>query len=127
MPIASRWNCFSTVNHGVSTSGKQERYTATFEVSYEAGTLKAIGYTSGVKAGECNLQTAGATVGIVICHAMDITLLQRLTIHQDEVRPGLGGLDYETPLMLEHLSSEGEYVLAAEHIRGVAAKAGVKL
>ncbi len=49
----------------------------------------------------------------------------------DEVRPGLGRLDYavylanlaqldpDTPLMLEHLATEHEYQLAAAYIRGV--------
>jgi beta-galactosidase len=37
---------------------------ATFEVPYEPGVLKAVGYTGELKAGECNLQTAGAPVGI---------------------------------------------------------------
>lgn len=66
------------------------------------------------------------------CHAKDIALSDKLTTHLDEVRPGLGGLDYrvfleeinklgpDAPLMLEHLSSEQEYGLAAEHIRSVA-------
>jgi sugar phosphate isomerase/epimerase len=56
----------------------------------------------------------------------------RLTTHLDEVRPGLGGLDYrvylqelnklspDIPLMLEHLPTEEEYALAASHIRAVA-------
>jgi len=67
------------------------------------------------------------------CHAKDIALANRLTIHLDEVRPGLGGLDYpaylreldklpaDTPLMLEHLAAEQEYAAAARHIRTVAA------
>ncbi|MDP2895909.1 MAG: TIM barrel protein [bacterium] len=69
------------------------------------------------------------------CHAKDILLHPRLTTHLDEVRPGLGGLDYaaflqelkripDTPLMLEHLPNEEEYRLAAEHIRSVARKTG---
>ena len=73
------------------------------------------------------------------CHAKDIALADKLTVHLDEVRPGLGGLDYavylkeldgldpETPLMLEHLSAAEEYVKAAEHIRSVAAEAGVEM
>lgn len=68
------------------------------------------------------------------CHAKDIILLGKLTVHLDETRPGLGGLDYDvflselskmdpdTPLMLEHLSNEEEYSLAAGHIRSVAKK-----
>jgi len=73
------------------------------------------------------------------CHAKDILLADRLTVHLDEVRPGLGGLDYrtflkeldglhpDTPLMLEHLSSEAEYDAAAAHIRAVARDAGVNI
>jgi len=70
------------------------------------------------------------------CHGKDILLQQKLTTHLDEVRPGAGGLDYVTflkelsklkdvPLMLEHLPNAEEYRLAAEHVRGVAGKAGV--
>lgn len=69
------------------------------------------------------------------CHAKDILLQRKLTTHLDEVRPGLGGLDYaaflkelgkipETPLMLEHLPNAKEYELAANHIRGVAKSIG---
>ena len=65
------------------------------------------------------------------CHAKDILLQMKLTTHLDEVRPGLGGLDYDTfltelsrmpdtPLMLEHLKGAEEYRKAADHIRGVA-------
>ena len=73
------------------------------------------------------------------CHAKDISLAENLTVHLDETRPGLGGLDYATylreldrlgpdvPLMLEHLPSAEEYALAAEHIRSVAAKIGVAI
>ena len=71
------------------------------------------------------------------CHAKDILLHPRLTTHLDEVRPGLGGLNYaaflqelkripDTPLMLEHLPNAEEYRLAAEHIRSVARKIGVE-
>ena len=57
----------------------------------------------------------------------------------EEVRPGLGALDYhtylqelnkldaDTPLMLEHLPSAEEYSLAADHIRSAADDTGVKL
>ena len=60
-------------------------------------------------------------------------------MHLDEVRPGLGNLDYrtfltelvkldpDTPLMLEHLKGEDEYAAAAEHVRGVARECGVAL
>ena len=68
---------------------------------------------------------------IVGVHAKDILLRPNLTVHLDEVRPGLGGLDYrvfleelhklpaDTPLMLEHLASEEEYRLAAEFVRSL--------
>jgi sugar phosphate isomerase/epimerase len=73
------------------------------------------------------------------CHAKDIVLRDRLTVHLDEVRPGLGGLDYRTflrdlnkldpdiPLMLEHLPDEQEYDLAAAHVRGIAGQEGLAL
>jgi sugar phosphate isomerase/epimerase len=66
------------------------------------------------------------------CHAKDIILAQKLTVHLDEVRPGLGQFDYstflrelnqldpDTPLMLEHLPTVAEYTQAAAHIRAVA-------
>lgn len=70
------------------------------------------------------------------CHAKDILLRPDLTTHLDEVRAGLGGLDYAafltelsklpgTPLMLEHLSNAQEYELAADHIRRVAKTLGL--
>lgn len=72
------------------------------------------------------------------CHGKDILLHQELTTHLDEVRPGLGVLDYKTflqelrrwpgvPLMLEHLPNAEEYTAAANHIRSVAADEGVAL
>jgi len=72
-------------------------------------------------------------------HAKDILLQDNLTVHLDEVRPGLGGLDYRTllrgldrlepdlPLMLEHLPQASEYDLAAAYVRGVAEDVGVVL
>lgn len=70
------------------------------------------------------------------CHAKDILLQSHLTTHLDEVRPGLGGLDYRTfvgevarldadlPVCLEHLPNEQEYDAAAAHIRFIAAEVG---
>jgi len=72
------------------------------------------------------------------CHCKDILLSKKLTVHLDEVRAGLGGLDYpalltqldkleaDTPLMLEHLSTAQQYTQAAKHVRAVAAEVGVK-
>lgn len=65
------------------------------------------------------------------CHAKDITLREDNYIPQlDELRPGLGSLDYSiylrelskldnVPLMMEHLNTSEEYKLAADHIRAV--------
>ena len=73
------------------------------------------------------------------CHAKDIALADRLTVHLDEVRPGLGGLDYRTllrelneldldlPLMLEHLPNEVEYDQAASYVRSVAREISVRI
>jgi sugar phosphate isomerase/epimerase len=73
---------------------------------------------------------------ICSCHAKDITLADRLTVHLDEAAPGQGALDYpaylralapldpDLPLMLEHLPAEA-YPAAADYIRGVAEAVGV--
>ena len=73
------------------------------------------------------------------CHAKDILLQDRLTVHLDEVRPGLGALDWpallaglskldaDLSLMIEHLATAEEYASAADHIRRVAAAEGVSL
>lgn len=65
------------------------------------------------------------------CHAKDITLREDNYIPQlDELRPGLGSLDYsvylrelnkldDVPLMMEHLKTGEEYKLAADYIRSV--------
>jgi len=71
------------------------------------------------------------------CHAKDTLLATRLTTHLDEVRPGLGYLDYrtllreldkldpDTPLMIEHLQAEEDYRLSAAYIRSVADQVGL--
>ena len=68
---------------------------------------------------------------IVSCHAKDLTMRGDLALHIDEIRPGLGNLDYAAfltglskmdepaPLLLEHLASEEEYTQAREHIFSV--------
>lgn len=73
------------------------------------------------------------------CHAKDTKLGENLTVHLDEVRPGLGNLDYVTllkelnnidlnmPVMLEHLTCEKDYDLSAKYIRFVADNAGVEI
>jgi sugar phosphate isomerase/epimerase len=71
------------------------------------------------------------------CHAKDTLIRDDLTLHIDEVRPGLGNLDYrtylselekidpDTPLMLEHLSSPEEYSRAFEYVKGIAEDLGL--
>lgn len=73
------------------------------------------------------------------CHAKDITLREDNYIPQmDEVRAGLGTLDYasflkqlsklkDIPLMMEHLNTAEEYTLAADHIRSVARSNGISI
>ena len=73
---------------------------------------------------------------IISCHAKDITLSAKLTVHLDEIRPGLGELDYrvylqelgrlpgDVPLIIEHLPPQ-EYPLAREYIVAVANELGL--
>jgi sugar phosphate isomerase/epimerase len=72
-------------------------------------------------------------------HAKDIILRDHLTTHLDEVRPGLGALNYRNllrelnhldanlPLMVEHLPGEDEYRRATAFIRSVAAEIDVRV
>ncbi len=72
------------------------------------------------------------------CHAKDTRLSDTFTVHIDEVAPGDGTLDYavflrmldeldaDIPLMLEHLAME-DYPRAAQYIRGVALREGIRL
>lgn len=71
------------------------------------------------------------------CHAKDVTMADEALVHIDEVRPGLGTLDYavflhevsrldpDTSLILEHLSTDEAYRAAGEDVRGVAAREGL--
>ncbi|MGD9497522.1 MAG: sugar phosphate isomerase/epimerase family protein [Armatimonadota bacterium] len=71
------------------------------------------------------------------CHAKDIVLRGTLTVHLDEVRPGLGNLDYraylrglgqlsdDIPLMIEHLTDPEQFRAAAAYIRNMAQVEGV--
>lgn len=73
------------------------------------------------------------------CHAKDILLRGTLTVRLDEVRPGLGRLDYrtflaelnrlhpDTPLVIEHLATNEDYREAAAYLSGVAAELGIAL
>jgi sugar phosphate isomerase/epimerase len=71
-------------------------------------------------------------------HAKDILIMPELTLHLEERRPGLGTLDYavflqevsklgEIPFMLEHLSTQEEYLLAANYVRETAKKTGIEI
>jgi sugar phosphate isomerase/epimerase len=74
---------------------------------------------------------------IVSCHAKDLILRESLAVHIDEVRPGLGNLDYgtylrelnqlpgETPLLIEHLATDEDYDLARDHLLAVGRGEGV--
>ncbi len=73
---------------------------------------------------------------IVSCHAKDILLRDGAVVHLDEVRPGLGTLDYavflkelarlpgDIPLIIEHLPQD-EYPIARDYILGVATQLGL--
>ena len=72
------------------------------------------------------------------CHAKDIAMSTKLTVHLDEVPIGQGALDYETylaelakldpdtPLMMEHMRQD-EYPAAAAHVRKTAQRMGVTI
>lgn len=72
------------------------------------------------------------------CHAKDTILLNELTTHINETRPGLGNLNYavflnelsklpDIPLMLEHLKKPEDYRAAAGYIRSVAKKNNIPI
>ncbi len=72
------------------------------------------------------------------CHAKDITMHQKLTLHLDEVVIGEGNLNYdvyltelanlpnEIPLMLEHLNTQEEYVAAGNALKTQIKSMGLK-
>ncbi len=73
------------------------------------------------------------------CHAKDIRLSGKLTVHLDECRPGTGELDYSTYLtclsrlddrvclMLEHMQEADDYAQAAVYLKSLAASLGLVL
>ncbi len=73
------------------------------------------------------------------CHGKDIVLREDIYTPQlTECRPGLGFLDYgvflkelsklkDIPLMMEHLTTQEEYSLAAKYIRSVGKEEGIEL
>jgi sugar phosphate isomerase/epimerase len=74
---------------------------------------------------------------IVSCHAKDLDWPAEMNVHFVEVIPGRGQVDYraylksvaalpaQTPLMLEHLKTAGEYEEGKRHIQGVARELGL--
>jgi sugar phosphate isomerase/epimerase len=73
---------------------------------------------------------------VISCHAKDIILRNKLSLHLDETMPGTGNLDYaaylselaklppDTPLMLEHLTTMEDYAKARDFVVGAAKSAG---
>lgn len=71
------------------------------------------------------------------CHAKDILLSEKLTVHLDECRPGMGVLDYKTYLrrlsqlddnvclMLEHMTQEEDYTQAVIYLKDTARALGL--
>lgn len=74
---------------------------------------------------------------IVSCHAKDIKLDNRLSLHLDETLPGTGNLDYSTylrelnklpgdvPLLLEHLETTEQYGQARDYLTAVGREEGI--
>ncbi len=72
------------------------------------------------------------------CHAKDILLSGKLTVHLDEVRPGMGTMDYRTylkeiqklepdmTLMIEHLHTKEDYQEGISYIRDTAQSIGIE-
>ena len=92
-------------------------------------------FNSGAFIGEC-FSKLGPYIKSI--HAKDITIMPELTLHLEERRPGLGGVDYavflqeasrlkDIPFMLEHLPGAEDYRLAAAFVRQEAVKAGVEV
>jgi len=76
---------------------------------------------------------------ITNCHAKDIQIASKLTVHLEEVLPGTGALDYTTfltelnkldpniPIIIEHLPTDEDYRLATEFVRKTAAELNIAL
>jgi len=72
-------------------------------------------------------------------HAKDILLHSKLTLHFDEVIPGQGNVNYrtllhelhqlnrDTPIMIEHLTTNEQYHEAATYIRSIAKELQISL
>ena len=85
---------------GIQRTGREERFTATFEVPYQAGTLRAVGYEGHSQAAAWELHTVGAPAGI------------RLSPDRDELQAKAGELSYVT---VEVVDGEGRLHPNADH------------
>jgi len=93
-------------------------------------------YNSGAMIKEC---FSNLGPHIRSCHGKDIVLREDIYTPQlTECRPGLGFMDYgvflkelsklkDIPLMMEHLTTQEEYSLAAKYIRSVGKEEGIEL
>ena len=93
-------------------------------------------YNNGSVIREC-FQKLGPS--ILSCHAKDLAWEDSYQVNFREVIPGRGQIDYRTylaelskvpsgaPLMLEHLTTAGEYEEARKYIARVAAGLGISL
>jgi beta-galactosidase len=100
---------------GTQPTGREERFIATFQVPYEAGTLQAVGYEGEAEVATCELQTVGAAAGI------------RLAADREELQAGTDDLGYVT---VEVVDGEGRRCPDAEHelfftVQGVGSIAAV--
>jgi sugar phosphate isomerase/epimerase len=76
---------------------------------------------------------------VVSCHAKDIVLHGKLSLHMDEAPPGLGNLDYRAyltelnrlgdppPLMLEHLPGPEDYAKARDRVFALARELAIDM
>ena len=126
---ATRLSCCSTSSSlGRKPAGKANKYIASFEVNYEPGELKAVGYIQGVQVQEATLSTTGPATSL------------RLTPDRDALHAEPGDLSYVTVEIIDaagrvlpnadrtltfHLSGPGEIAavgspdpISAEDYRG---------
>jgi beta-galactosidase len=85
---------------GAQPTGREERFTATFEVPYQPGTLRAVGYEGKTEMAACELDTVGAPSGI------------RLSADCEELQAGSDDLSYVT---VEVVDAEGRRCPNADH------------
>jgi beta-galactosidase len=86
---------------GRKPAGKANKFIASFEVHYQPGELKAIGYNQGKKAQECLLSTTGPADQL------------RLTPDRDALRAEPGDLSY---VMVEIVDSDGRLLPDADRL-----------